>query len=90
MQDLREQYDAVYISIGAHTDKKMGIEGEDSQGVISAVEMLREVGRNRMPDFKGKEWLSLAAVMWPWTVPDRLFVWEQIKLPVYTEEERKT
>lgn len=54
MQDLREQYDAVYISIGAHTDKKMGIEGEDSQGVISAVEMLREVGRNRMPDFKGK------------------------------------
>ena len=40
MQDLREQYDAVYISIGAHTDKKMGIEGEDSQGVISAVEML--------------------------------------------------
>ncbi len=54
MQDLREQYDAVYISIGAHTDKKMGIEGEDSQGVISAVEMLAEVGRNRMPDFKGK------------------------------------
>lgn len=54
MQDLREQCDAVYISIGAHTDKKMGIEGEDSQGVISAVEMLREVGRNRMPDFKGK------------------------------------
>lgn len=54
MQDLRERYDAVYISIGAHTDKKMGIEGEDSIGVISAVEMLREVGRNRMKDFKGK------------------------------------
>ena len=54
MQDLREKYDAVYISIGAHTDKKMGIDGEDSIGVISAVEMLREVGRNRMPDFKGK------------------------------------
>ena len=54
MQQLRDQYDAVYISIGAHTDKKMGIEGEDSIGVISAVEMLREVGRNRMPEFKGK------------------------------------
>lgn len=54
MQDLRERYDAVYISIGAHTDKKMGIDGEDSIGVISAVEMLREVGRNRMPDFKDK------------------------------------
>lgn len=55
MQNLREQYDAVYISIGAHTDKKMGIEGENSIGVISAVEMLREVGRNRMPDFTGKK-----------------------------------
>lgn len=54
MKELRENYDAVYISIGAHSDKKIGIEGEDSEGVISAVEMLREVGRNRMPDFTGK------------------------------------
>lgn len=38
---LRKEYDAVYISIGAHTDKKVGIEGEDAEGVISAVEMLR-------------------------------------------------
>lgn len=54
MKELREKYDAVYISIGAHSDKKIGIEGEDSEGVISAVEMLREVGRDRMPDFTGK------------------------------------
>ena len=38
---LREEFDAVYIAIGAHTDKKIGIPGEDSQGVVSAVEMLR-------------------------------------------------
>ena len=30
-----------YIAIGAHTDKKLGIDGEDANGVISAVEMLR-------------------------------------------------
>ena len=31
MDFLRKEYDAVYISIGAHTDKKVGIEGEDAR-----------------------------------------------------------
>lgn len=52
--DLRQEYDAVYIAIGAHTDKKVGIPGEDSEGVISAVEMLRGIGNDIMPDFAGK------------------------------------
>ena len=51
---LREEYDAVYIAIGAHEDKKVGIEGEDSKGVISAVEMLGSIGAEVMPDFKDK------------------------------------
>ena len=51
---LREEYDAVYIAIGAHEDKKVGIEGEDSKGVISAVEMLGSIGEEIMPDFKDK------------------------------------
>ena len=51
---LREQYDAVYISIGAHTDRKVGIEGEDARGVMSAVEMLRGIGDGNLPDFTGK------------------------------------
>ncbi len=51
---LRKEYDAVYISIGAHTDKKIGIEGEDADGVISAVEMLRRIGDDDMLDVKGK------------------------------------
>ena len=53
-EDLRRQYDSVYISIGAHTDKKTGIPGEESAGVVSAVEMLRAIGDNEMPDFTGK------------------------------------
>ena len=32
---LKENYDAVYISIGAHTDKKLGIPGEDAQANIA-------------------------------------------------------
>jgi len=51
--DLRQEYDAVYIAIGAHNDKKVGIPGEDSQGVLSAVEMLRSIGDDVMPDFTG-------------------------------------
>ncbi len=53
-EELRDKFDAVYIAIGAHTDKKIGIEGEDSHGVISAVEMLRSIGEDKMPDFKDK------------------------------------
>ena len=52
--ELRAKYDAIYIAIGAHTDKKIGIEGEDSHGVMSAVEMLRAIGDENPPDFKDK------------------------------------
>ena len=54
LAELSRQFDSVYISIGAHTDKKVGIEGEHSRGVISAVEMLRAIGDGTMPDFTGK------------------------------------
>ena len=54
-EELKKQYDATYISIGAHTDKKAGIEGEDANGVMSAVELLRGIGDYEMPDFTGKK-----------------------------------
>ncbi len=52
---LREEYDAVLITIGASTDKKLGIEGEDADGVISAVKFLRDVGKNIAVDLRGQE-----------------------------------
>ena len=55
IQDLRKQYDAVLITIGASTDKKLGLEGEDADGVLSAVQFLRNVGRNEIMDLTGKE-----------------------------------
>ena len=51
---LKADYDAIYISIGAHTDNKLGIEGETGSGVISAVQMLRGIGDGELPDFGGK------------------------------------
>ena len=53
--ELRSQYDAVYIAIGAHTDRKIGIEGEDAEGVVSAVEMLRGIGDDQLPDITGTD-----------------------------------
>ena len=55
MDQLKRDYDAVYIAIGAHTDRKAGLPGEDSGRVTSAVELLRGIGDNHMPDFTGKK-----------------------------------
>lgn len=55
IKELRKDFDSVYISIGAQADKFVGIEGEDSRGVISAVEFLRGIGDNIFPDFAGKK-----------------------------------
>lgn len=54
IQELRKQYDAVLITIGASTDKKLGLPGEDADGVLSAVQFLRNVGRNEIMDLSGK------------------------------------
>ena len=54
-EELKREYDSLYISIGAQTDKKTGIPGEDSAGVISAVELLRRIGDEELPDFTGQE-----------------------------------
>ena len=51
--EIRSGCDAMYVSIGAHVDRKIGREGEDADGVLSAVEMLRGIGDNDMPDFTG-------------------------------------
>lgn len=55
IQSLREEYDAVLITIGASTDKKLGIEGEQSEGVLSAVQFLRDVGKKQNLDLTGQE-----------------------------------
>lgn len=55
MEELEKNYDAVFISIGAHSDKKLRIHGEDLKGVTPAVSLLREIGDGVRPDFTGKK-----------------------------------
>jgi len=55
METIQNSFDAVYISIGAHADKKLGLEGENAGNVISAVEFLRGIGEGNVPDFTGKK-----------------------------------
>ena len=43
VQQLREQgYESIFIGIGAHECKKLGIEGEDLKGVYPGVDFLRD------------------------------------------------
>lgn len=53
-QEIERNSDAVYVAIGAHNDKKLNLEGEDSIGVVAAVKLLRDIGEGRVPDFRGK------------------------------------
>ena len=55
IKELHENYDSVYLSIGAHASKRMKIDGEDLEGVFSAVEILKGIGDGNMPDFTGKK-----------------------------------
>ena len=55
LEQLKKDYDSVLITIGAHTDKKLGIDGEDKEGVLSAVNILGRLGEGERPDFTGKK-----------------------------------
>lgn len=66
------------------------MEGEDAQGVISAVEMLRNIDGNPLLILQEK--LSSAAAMSLWTVPVRRSGWAQARwypLTPQTPEDRR-
>jgi len=48
--DLRKQgYKAFFVAIGAHKDIKLGVPGEDSVGVLSSIEFLRDLNLGKKP-----------------------------------------
>ncbi len=55
LESLKKTYDAVYVAIGAHGDRKIRIPGEDANGVIPAVKMLRDIVLGEPVDLKGKK-----------------------------------
>lgn len=50
---LAQGYDAVFIAVGAHRGVRLGIEGEDSPGVIDALSLLRQVRLGHSPKVGG-------------------------------------
>lgn len=52
LNELQEEYDAVFLSFGANVSSKMGIEGESLEGVFGGNELL-ELGNH--PDYAGKK-----------------------------------
>lgn len=55
LEELRNQgYKAFYIAIGCQAGRKAGIPGEDSDGVMTAVELLRKAGEDESFPVKGK------------------------------------
>ena len=55
MARIAEEYDAVYVAVGAQGGKSLALEGVDSQGVMSAVQLLERIGDDEYPDFTGKK-----------------------------------
>ena len=55
MDELRKEYDAVYISIGAQKGRVIPIKNYDNPEVCSAVEMLHKIGCGEKPDLTGKD-----------------------------------
>lgn len=51
LKELKEKYDAIFLAYGANVSSKMGIEGENLQGVYGGNELLE---KNSHPDYKGK------------------------------------
>ncbi|MEM3365419.1 MAG: NAD(P)-dependent oxidoreductase [Candidatus Methanomethyliaceae archaeon] len=59
LKSLLKEYDAVFVGIGATKSQKLGIPGEDLNGVYPAQEFLQSVakwlmGEGKAPDLKGK------------------------------------
>ncbi|MDF9409841.1 MAG: Glutamate synthase (NADPH) small chain [Pelotomaculum sp. PtaB.Bin013] len=50
----RRSYDIVYFAIGAHNDQKLGIPGEEMDGVVSGISMLRDVKLGSAQVLNGK------------------------------------
>ncbi len=55
LQELRDQgYKAFYLAIGAQGGRKLGLEGEDAQGVMTGVDLLRDVNLGKDTKVEGK------------------------------------
>ncbi len=43
MEEIRASHDALFISVGAHRNRRLGLAHEDEEGVIGAIDFLRRI-----------------------------------------------
>jgi heterodisulfide reductase subunit A-like polyferredoxin len=54
LKDIQTEYDAIYIGVGAQGGRTLGLENEDSTGVLSGVEFLRLANKKQPVEVKGR------------------------------------
>jgi NADPH-dependent glutamate synthase beta subunit-like oxidoreductase len=54
LADLKRDFNAVFLAIGAHKGKKLGVENEESKGVVDGVEFLRDLNLGKGVEKKDK------------------------------------
>lgn len=54
-EELKNQYDAVYLGIGAQLGNRMPMENADAKNVVPAADFLQEVAHGRARDLTGKK-----------------------------------
>lgn len=55
LADLRQRgFEAFYLAVGAQAGRLLGLEGEDTQGVVTGVDFLRRVNLGEAPGLTGK------------------------------------
>ena len=59
IEEVQKKHDAMYVAIGAQTGKTLNIPGADAKNVVSAVEILDEIGNGHLPDYTGKKVLVI-------------------------------
>ncbi len=50
LSELQKTFDSVYMAIGTQLPARMWIEGEDAEGVWSALEFLKQINEGQMPE----------------------------------------
>ncbi|MBN2516124.1 MAG: FAD-dependent oxidoreductase, partial [Deltaproteobacteria bacterium] len=57
-EQVNKEFDYVYLAPGAHKSQRMGVEGEDLEGVYGGVEFLRDFNINEEAWLKGQKTLG--------------------------------
>ena len=54
IESLKNDYDALFVAIGAQNGKKLRMDGIDAKNVDSAVDVLDQVAKGNVPDYTGE------------------------------------